>query len=333
MAAKKIVKDFEDNLGNEDSSCDVYTPDLDYENLECNEDAYNLIEYLELDWPSQTVVNANNCIFVATNPADDKLEEASLAKINFKNGLDNPIFNTISTEGRIINRMRANDHFIYAISDDAILSYSFDPMIIESHESKYSYGLFVNNENIFVGKQDGSIDIFDIHLNLLNTFKIHEKSVESIVYKNNKIYSASADKTVKITSQNGLVLKIIENDAEVNALDVSGDQIVFGDDVGKITISDGNTSEIIKWHLSPIEMIKFLDENVFCTLSVEQVCIWDLTLDSPEEESKFSRYLLFVHQGQKFYKDIAFLDKKCAITTSENGLCIFEPVSLNEFDE
>ncbi|ORE00040.1 hypothetical protein A0H76_2443 [Hepatospora eriocheir] len=315
-------------MSKEFSNSDDSLEELDLSEDEYNNNLYNFLVNINLDWPSQTVVYKENKIYVGLNPDVEHSNEACIQEITFEDNSIGKIINVKSTVvSEPINRIRLNDEYIYAVSDNKLMIFNFDLKLIKEISNQYSYGLFVNNEYQYVGTKNGLIDVYK-GLELIKTLTIHEDKIESIVV-NEYLYTASCDKTVKISTLEGENLKTFTNDCDVNTISVWDNKIVFGDDKGVITIVNGDNKEQIKGSECPIESIKFIDDGVFVSGNEKEVCFWDLNLLN---DSRMTKYLLFVHSSESFYKDIALIEENKIAISSNNGIIICSSISLSKID-
>lgn len=327
MNKKLDIEDLSDedinNLDNVETV--TYTPTIDDEELECNDEVYKILSYYDLDWPSQSVdLYKTDFLLVATNPEN---EPGQLKMFNMKN-FEHEGFEYKSVQAPYLyNRIRSNTN-INCVSDTTFDIYNdnLDKLISLSYD-KVDYGLYSANETSIFAHDSGFLSIFNEQIS--DTFRIHSKSIESISRLGSLLFSASTDKTIKVTdirSKDNIFNKL-EN-AEINAVDTNKDNLfAYGDDNGTIKIVDirmpSNVLDIF-WHKSSISMIKWKDSDIFCSTSDEQLCIFDTSL---EDDWEYEKYLLFVHQGQKYYKDVCFKED-LVITTSVEGLCFFKPISF-----
>ena len=254
-----------------------------------------------------------------------------------------------------INRIRHNTRRLYAVSDTHLTSFKYaqsgQPGMTkdEQIQGEFGYGIAVDEKHVYVGTRDGTLLIYDA-LRLSTPpvcLPVHSGSIECICLSPEYIFTASTDKSVQmIDKATHRPIRHWEASSEVNAVDVSinGD-LVYGDDDGLIYLvrgatrfpadRDGQTTgpagpeaEHIKWHATPISFIRFRDGEVFASGSDEQVCLWDLTID---EDWEWEKYLLFVHQGQRYYKDVDFYGD-LVVVTSQDGLCVFTPISFGHHE-
>lgn len=305
----------------------TYTPTCLEDDLECADEAYHQLEYFDLDWPSQTVASyQNDFILIGTNPENEK---PKLQKFNIKNLAEEDFKNAeISTEVSY-NRIRTNE-YINCVSDTTfdIYNNNLEKLSSVSYEDGIGYGLCTNDNNSLFSTKNGLVNVFSDRV--IDQFQVHKNSIECLNIYDNLLFSCSTDKTIKVTdfrTKSQVFSK--ESNFEINSVDYNKDNILaYGDDEGTIKIVDlrmANSELKIAWHKSSISMIKWIDSDMFCSASDEQVCIFDITL---EDEWEYEKYLLFVHQGQKYYKDICLSprDSNMIITTSLDGLCMFKPI-------
>ena len=336
------------------SSEDIeYEPQLNDKDLVCNDFAYKYLDYLDVEWPSQSICVMNARLFFSSfNETNIEKNIGNIYSISLDDFISRSLKNIRTIPIQFyINRFRSINEQVFFISDNIL------GKINEKYQFTYitvsfdlSFGFYLCDQYIYIGTKDGALCIYDHDLNFISQYKIHLNSIETITIFNNVIYTASADKTIKktiINNDNFLSEIIYEGIAEINSIDIQNNILIFGDDNGMIgIINNDNLYKICNWHKSSIEMvhIKNDDELVFGACSQEQVTVWDLTLENNsniiidsslslkivqnEIEINKKDFLLFVHQGQQFYKDIVFYNNK-TITTSINGICLFQPISFD----
>lgn len=320
--AKKKPKVNNSDVKNTDS---LKTPiNNSHEPLEHLPEAYEYLEYISVEYPSQTIcANDQNILFAQSNK-----EKSSLISATFKNLNKNARFTydklPISFE---INRIRRNDQVIVAISDHKGLVYNHNLELEIEINKSFSFGLDCNTERAFFGTQNGKIVNYDLLNDTKESIKIHQSGIDSLKTQGDLLYSASNDKTLAITDlRTKLPIRRIKNNCDVNAVDVHGNFFIYGDDNGIIHYFDMRNEKIheqIKWHESPINSLCFSTENIFASVSDEQIALYDTTLIA-EEGWTAHKWLWFVHKGQQSYKEACFLDDKW-VTTSTDGIAIFKP--------
>lgn len=325
MKNEPIIEDIDSH---EISSSDIehYIPTNTDDKLEVDETVYSLLEYISLEWPSQTVINSLSNIYVATNPVELK-DTANIIKFNFADTNNFSNFKDFTYDKKFINtnynRMRIKDTNLICISDNSLDILKVDDCVkLESVDGKYGYGLDVS-DNIVVGNKSGKITMFNDSLKVMNEYKYHNGSVESIVFYNNILYTGSCDYSLKgFDMRSEETVFEYKNKCDINAVDYCDNKLIAGCDDGIILLTDlrNNMTEKIKWHDSPISYIKWKNKYEFVSCSDEQVTIWDTSF---EEEWEHHKYLRFVHQGQKLYKEICFIDDMYVVT-SVDGLCFFK---------
>lgn len=323
MKEKDIIEDVDSD---ELSSSDIqhYLPSKDLESLVPDENVYSLLEYISLDWPSQSVASKGDFIYAATNP---EKENPTLVQFDFS-GTDN--YNNIQDfkvekkeVERCYNRIRISQDLLFGISDNSFDVYTLNGLDKKSGiTGEYGYGVDIRDK-IAIGHRNGKISIVDYELNLISEFKYHRDTVESIVLNDNIIYSGSCDNTAKgFDMRSSQVIFEYKNSCDVNAVDFIDGKLIIGSDDGHVIHADlrNGAIEKIKWHATPISFVKWQNSTEFVSCSNEQIAFWDTTF---EEEWEYHKYLRFVHQGQKFYKEVCFVDDMC-VATSVDGLCFFK---------
>lgn len=305
------------------SEYEVYYPENDLSvQLEVNSEAYSYLEYITLEYPSQTIITHRNKVLVAQGS-----ESASIVELTFKNLRKNAKFKhkQRNLKGNV-NRIRSNSNMIIAVGDDMAYFMNNKLEIDVELINTFSYGLVLTNDYIFLTTQEGEIIKMDIVDQSKDVFQVHSKGIDGLAFANGLLFSASNDNTLKVTDiRSEQTVYTYQSDVNINSVDATNDNFLFGDDSGTVFLSEMRNfknMEKIHWHKSPISAVKFKDTDVFCTLSDEQVCLWDRGF---EEDWEYHNYLYFVHQGQNYYKECTFLDEYI-ITTSQDGLAIFKPV-------
>ncbi|KAI5168781.1 ribosome assembly protein RRB1 [Pancytospora epiphaga] len=323
---KNSQRSYKEEAQDEDYSSEdmkTHKPDETDRDLEVDERAYTLLEYLNLEWPAQSISVKDSKIYLGTNPQEGSAE---LISVDIK---DTDYQNLKYKDAKInyqINKIRVGRH-IYAIADKHLLVYERDTLkFLRAAEGDFGYGLCVTEDVIYAGERDGYLCKYTHDLELIERVKMHKASIEAIGISDGRIFTGSVDHTLKVSDVNGNVVKEMKNNSDINCLDINGDKLVYGDDDGCIKLVDVRNfeAEEISWHTTPISAVRWKDAEVFASCSDEQVCLWDTSF---VDEWDFHKYLLFVHQGQRMYKDVDFDDKR-VITTAIEGISIFTPVSF-----
>ncbi len=313
---------------NNEEKFEIYVPDGLRDDLVVDESAYVLLKYINPEWPAQSITVSGSKLYMGTNPESSykdntKILMIDLCSLDYSDLKFREVYISF-----FINKIVSTEDFLVAISDDYLIVLNKNLTLRHKIKGKFGYGLYVAENEIFVGCKDGRVEIYDSELNLKKSLDIHKKSVETICIKKGVIYTGSSDWTLKLTDLSGKNIQTISNNNDVNSLDVNDNGIIiFGDDNGYVHIINlEKLEEVITWHKTPISSVKWKDNDIFVSASDEQVCVWDISLC---DNSNYHKYLLFVHQGQQYYKDIAF-DGNKIITTSEDGICVFTPISFSE---
>lgn len=329
MARKNVETEMLEDDCYSSEDIETYKPTTaNPEELEVDEEAYQFIENIDLEWPTMSLDLHGSKIILGTFPENSKSE---LIEIEIENIEENSDKNTLkfrkSEIGQIFNKLRVSDA-IFALTDTSILKYGFGFNKIAEVKGAYRFGLHVS-KYVIAGCEDGSVEIYNKDLELVNKFSTGPTPVECVTFENDKIFTGSIDGVLRIFDLSGALLDSISNDSEINTVDIKNGKLIFGDDNGKIHLIDieAGTKDIIEWHCSPIAFLRWRDDEIFASGSDEQLCLWDITLEENEDDNGIPKNLLFVHQGQSCYKDCAFYDNK-VIATSENGLCVFAPLSF-----
>lgn len=308
----------------------TYTPTCVEDDLECCDEAYHKLEYYDLDWPSQTVAPfEDDYLLVGTNPENEK---PKLKKFDVNNIVGDNFMVSEAQTDVCYNRIRTN-YLISCVSDNTFDIYNSNLVKVDSlsFDEGVGYGLCTNDNCSIFSTNDGLVHMYTNKV--VDNFKVHNSTIECLNIYDNLLFSCSTDKSVKVTDLRTKT-QIFSKDlnSEINSVDYNKDNVfAYGDDEGTIRVIDMRMpdSELgIFWHKTSISMIKWKDSDMFCSASDEQICIFDITL---EDEWEYEKYLLFVHQGQKYYKDICFnpRDSNMVVATSVEGLCMFSPISFD----
>ncbi|KAM0672395.1 hypothetical protein OCOL_000613 [Ordospora colligata] len=333
----RIRKEIEEGLDMSDDSYDVYEPQNEEGDLEVEEGAYNVLEYISLDWPAQSIdVMRGYTVMLGTNPAPGEGKPGMISIDLFPtHGMSKPDKMVITKKkvSESYNKVRVNGESTYCLSDDTLVVHGpkFEVIHTKRYDEGLGYGLCFNGSGCVLGTRDGKISMNDWRFNETGTVKVHEGSIEGICSDGSMIYSGGCDYAVvffDVRGKDAVFRRKFSSD--INAIGFNGDNtLAFGDDEGTVWLMDIRNHEVekITRHKSPVSCLRWRDGEIFVSGSDEQLCIWDVSLDASEEDG----YLLFVHQGQKFYKDVAFCrgDSNFVITTSADGLCVFNPISFD----
>ncbi|KAM0681071.1 Ribosome assembly protein rrb1 [Glugoides intestinalis] len=310
--------------------------------LEVDEEAYQFILHIDLEWPTMSLDLLNSKIILGTFPDDGMQNKSELVEIDIENIEENSDRNVMNFRrtpiGQVFNKVRVSDA-IFALTDNSLLKYSFDFKLLAHVKGSYRFGLHLS-KYVIVGCENGFIEIYNNNLELIKKFSTGTTPVECVAFENDRVYSGSIDGVLRVFDLSGTLLHSISNDFEINAVDIRNGKLIFGDENGKIHLLDLETGskDVFEWHCTPISFLRWRDDEIFASGSDEQLCLWDITLEEEDEtlpndetlknkEDDIPNNLLFVHQGQSYYKDCAFYDNK-VVATSENGLCVFSPLSF-----
>ncbi|TBU12232.1 hypothetical protein CWI38_0840p0030 [Hamiltosporidium tvaerminnensis] len=315
-----------------------YIPKETTKNLEVDDSAYTLLEYISLDWPAQSFDFISDYkIVTGTNPINDnpKLITLDFKKCDFdKNPNINKNLKIKEHQTNYsFNKIRYNlyTEYVQCISDNNLCFYNSNIKLIKDIyiEQGISYGLTNTDSFTVIGSKCGELLFYnDLFQNITN-IKLHNGSVESIVCTDGCIYSGSTDKKViSYDFKSNKPIFELNFDSEINALDFSANTLCVGDDSGIIRLIDiRNTRNIesITWHNTPISSISYVEKDVFISASDEQVALWDTSF---EEEWEYHKYIYFVHQGNTFYKDVRVCrgNSNLIFTTALEGITLFSPI-------
>lgn len=307
------------------------------ENMELDTDAvYTLHEQIGLEWPSGTVCVTpdKDHILVETSSVDKRISEMYKLAINIRDiNRRIPEKEMKYSAASPINRIRMKNEYIYTVAEKCFSVYSPDMILLKEKPILGTFAL-CTKRSIFYGNGG----------QLIRERSIDDKNTESIKTNintnENEIFSVSgisedvAAVSTKMISLADFRCNSKENIksfyssiVDINAIDYNEENIILaGSDTGSLFLfdirSEKHPLEKIDFHRSPITQVSFSSPDIFASSSDCEVALWDTTFT---EEWEYHKYLSFVHQGQKYYKDFQFISENTLITTSLDGLCIFTP--------
>lgn len=328
MALKQKTEYSSDADSSTGSDQVFYVPEDVSKDLEVDDSVYSVLEYISLDWPSQTIdILSEKEVILATNP--DK-GEPSIVRMDFKKTekfmkMDLFSFERIPVK-ESYNRIKVSD-YISCISDNRLDIFDRNLRPFKHFRAKFGYGLAESGKIVYSGLSDGVLKSLDLVKCTEKDQKLHEASIESIDVSKNTVFTASCDGSVKIADIRSCETFYSRDfKRDINAISFNRhNHIAFGDEEGKVRIMDIRNMQIeeIEWHKSPISSVKWKNEDEFASCSDEQVALWDKSFI---DDWDYHKYLSFVHQGQRYYKDLVFDREDAVLTTSYDGVCVFQPV-------
>jgi len=373
---KQKQEEFIDEVDFSSEDCEVYRPTaVPEEDLEVDEEAYTVLEYIDLEWPAMSLDTRDSTVVLGTYPENQdngsQLVEVNLSGLIASEGTGSPAFKKHGVK-RIFSKIRIHNA-IFGLSNGFLTKFDFKYKVISEVKGSYRFGLAVTPEYVIAGCNDGTVEVYAHDLKLVRRITAGEAPIECVGFDPTVkftrddgteaagvVVAGSLDHSVRVFDLNGTLIKTISCDAEVNSLDVRGGHLVFGDDSGLVHLVDLNTGsrETLQWHCTPISFVRWKDDDVFLSGSDEQVCVWDRSLEKVEDSKGLDKTesskgldksesskgldktgnlnipnnLIFVHQGQRYYKDCAFYGD-VVVVTSEGGLCLFEPISLMDYED
>lgn len=310
-------------------TCETYVPEGLCDELEVDEDVYRVREYVSLDWPSQTVDVCGDAVLVATNAGNGG--GASVVRLGLAATESYARMERLSVERGAVdadyNRLRASA-CIVCVSDESLDVLDGALAVRTRIGGAFAHGLAVEGERAYCGGRSGELVVADLGCGLTSARHVHGGAVESVDVDGGLVFTASCDGAVCVTDMRAreYVLRR-ELGCEANAVGYNGDGcVVCGGESGSLWVVDmrmPECAEEIAWHRSPVSSVRWRDADVFVSCSDEQVVLWDVSF---VDEWEYHRYLSFVHQGQRYYKEAAFGADGAVFTTSYDGVCIFVPV-------
>lgn len=355
-----------DDSSSEGGTYNKYAPLSAPVPMELNANIYQVLEYINLDWPSQTIEVVGEKLFAGTCPStsraygeeadrmrregrplqkvtireDDLVPYLVCADLSHTEAFTNmgEVAFTKRKTGMPANRLRARDGVLYAVTDKKVSAYAYSCTKRSEARGAFGYALLPAAGSVFVGTSAGDIVSFSPALVEQRTFSgIHKKEVEDLcLVGEHSVASVGNDGNLSLldlrSGEHGCHYKNGKF-VHLNSVAHNGDNaLLTGDDKGVLRLHDkrkqNEALETIKFHASPITHVDFATRDVFASSSDCELCMWDMSFT---EEWDHHRYLGFVHQGQSYYKDFRFIDEKTIATTSLDGICIFRPKTEDAF--
>lgn len=310
------------------ASCETYVPEGLCDGLEVDEDAYRVLEYVSLDWPSQTVEASGDAVLVATNAAGGG---GAVVRLGFGATDGYARMERMSVERVDVatdyNRLRAGA-CVVCVSDVSVDVLGGALEVRTRIGGAFAHGLAVGGERAYCGGRSGALVTVDLVCGRTSERQVHGGAVESVDVHGELVFTASCDGAVCVTDMRAReCVQRRELGCEANAVGFNGDgRIVCGGESGSLWVVDMRAPECaeeIAWHRSPVSAVRWRDADVFVSCSDEQAVLWDVSF---VDEWEYHRYLSFVHQGQRYYKEAAFGADGAVFTTSYDGVCVFVPV-------
>ncbi|KAI5187797.1 hypothetical protein NEHOM01_2374 [Nematocida homosporus] len=310
-----------------------------------NDDVYNVLETIELEWPSLTVCLSHDqeSVYIEATPDQSPLV-SELTQLSID--ISRPSRKSISKLATHqlpaqINRVRAQPNHIVAITDQSLSIFTNDMQHLSTKPIKGGFALAVTPQEIFYGNGSQVVLENTLEKDAPQTIATQTPQPNPIDTQATEVFSlcpfATNTALVATTAlsvadfRSGELTQIYQSTVDINAVAYNSENhIIIGDDTGTLTLFDKRASSIletISFHRSPITHLAFATPEVFASSSDCEVVLWDTSFT---EEWEYHKYLNFVHQGQRYYKDFAFIADNTLITTSLDGLCLFTPGVLIE---
>lgn len=154
-------------------------------------------------------------------------------------GHTNHVYSVVSSENR----------FVTASLDKTIKIWDFETkkLLHTIKDTVSTWSLSLYDGKIFAGLSDGTIKIWELGSGrLLSSYQEHEDSITSISVKNERVASASKDKTIKVwTPELELLYTINVNNSPVWSVLNSDGKIISGSEDKMIRIWDINEGKLI----------------------------------------------------------------------------------------
>lgn len=310
-------------------TCETYVPEGLCDGLHVNEGAYRVLEYVSLDWPSQTVDACGDAVLVATNAGSGG--GASVVRLGFAATEGYGRMERLSVERAKVdadyNRLRVGA-CVVCVSDESLDVFDGALVLRTSTRGAFAHGLAVDDGRAYCGGRTGELAVADLGCGRMSERHVHRGAVESVDVHGELVFTASCDGAVCVTDMRAReCVHRRELGCEANAVGFNGDGcVVCGGESGSLWVVDmrmPECAEEIAWHRTPVSSVRWRDADVFVSCSDEQVVLWDVSF---VDEWEYHRYLSFVHQGQRYYKEAVFGADGAVFTTSYDGVCVFAPV-------
>lgn len=302
------------------------------------EEAYKTYQEISLTWPSQTVCHDGTSILVGTSPDEEHKSATSILSISQEKGL---VVKETRTPSEL-NRIRITENAVYAITDSEILR--FTPGLSPSDTSRISGGYalstlrdtaFFADGNSLCMRRDtdkrhtvlGEIDKENKPGRPGAAIPDHLSQIHSTAPITQTSALVATRTLFHMDSRSGSADQWHVSKTDINSVSYNGANLVlFGDDSGLLHLWDLRAQEVLEtiaFHKSPVTQVSFSSPDTFTTSSEFEVALWDTTFS---EEWEYHKYLGFVHQGQKYYKDFHHITQSTIVTSSYDGLCVFESI-------
>lgn len=339
------------DFGTSDGAPSDYEALRDPVEMELGADIYEVLEYIVLDWPSQSIALLNEAdgrkeepsllgsahLVAGTCPpsgggkaAKDVDFAPQLVKIDLTGTQGLQDMNRVEFTKKSVkegaNRIMTIGEGVYVMSDKRLAVYTPQLKRREKMDGEFGYAMARHGDSIVYGL-DESLESATLSLEKRERFNFGGK-IESICPVDRSTIAVSGKEVYLLDMRSGDKQLVFSNgQVDVNSVGGNGESIlVSGDDKGILKLTDlrapDEQLEVIKFHKSPVTHVAFADRETFGSSSDCEVCLWDTSF---VEEWDYHKYLSFVHQGQRFYKDFQFVGEGALATTSEGGICIFKP--------
>ena len=174
-------------------------------------------------------INSNPVIDIAQNNAGIVFLEENSVNIG---GNMIALHKTATT---LVTELGSDDVFV-GFEDGSIVKYpsesGFDTKVNVSVTTIEVYG-----DKLVAGYDDGSIEIFDLNGNNLNSFKAHEKAITNIYLDDSHLISLSEDNTIKFW-ENEDCKYIYFLDIFATSINLKDSELVIGDTLGNVRFFD-----------------------------------------------------------------------------------------------
>ncbi|KAI5134441.1 ribosome assembly protein RRB1 [Nematocida ausubeli] len=328
-----------DEFSTEESSHEEYEAMGKPEEMDLQmENVYRIHEQIQLDWPSLSVClkeeEGRILVEQAIPGAAPCLLDLEVVLAGDNKRSVRPV-KKVETAHQA-NRIRARNGKIYTISDRSIDIYTSSLTPIYTKNISGGYGLSIYKSSLFYGDGAAIVQQKDLEGNHVESFNINQNEIFSIasISENEAFAGTHAINLVDFRCNDAK--QYLLNDCDINSIAYNGENIIVaGDDKGMLRVIDIRQEtplEEIKFHQSPISHIQFSSKDVFASASSCEIVMWDMSYEETEGW-EYHKYLSFVHQGQAYYKDFEFIADDTIMAASENGLCIFSPISQIETPE
>ncbi|KAI5171893.1 hypothetical protein NEFER03_1158 [Nematocida sp. LUAm3] len=318
-----VEADFDEFIQS-DSEEEMYVPATVPEELElANEAVYKVHAPISMEWPSLTVALSEDkqMVYLEKNGFQPAITSVQIDISTPGSGKVNRINSAVAPSQ--IHRIRVKGERIISVSEKHFTIRANNFFVKYNEEIQGGYALCAETDSIYYG--NGSF-LCKHGLETPTKVDLAHPEIFSVSGISSDVAVASSTSLSLVDFREEKIQTIFKGKIDINSTAYNKDNLLlFGDDKGALHLFDLRNSSLIEsisFHKSPISHVSFGSRDVFASSSDCEVALWDTSFT---EEWEYHKYLNFVHQGQKYYKDFQFLSEDTLLTTSQSGLCLFSP--------